>query len=679
MSVSEWMLIHMLRSKLIALPRLKKRLLTLALDVVIIWAALFTAFAIRLDAAQLVQYQTLLINMMWLTPVIVLPITICLGLYRAVMRYMNSQLALTLLQVGGLSITGIILATYLLDWNLPRSLAILFGLVLMTYLGVSRYAARYWLLGSTVRDILMTPFHTKNAGAYHHRGKPVAVYGAGDAGCQLVSALDRGWEYRPVLFIDDNPSLMEGQVYGRKVYPSAQLKQLVAQQIVDQVLLAMPSVGESRRRAIIKSLEPLNIPVLTMPGMSDLASGRLTVQDIKAVEVDDLLGRAQVAPNAQLLDRCIRHATVMVTGAGGSIGSELCRQIITLECQRLILFDHSEFNLYQISQDLQRIKSTLDLSLEIIAVLGSVNDPKRLLDVMSQYNVNTVYHAAAYKHVPMVEHNISQGIRNNVLGTLYTAQAAIVCNVTNFVLISTDKAVRPTNIMGATKRLAELVLQALGQLPLVELFDARLFNNTIVSENNTRFTMVRFGNVLGSSGSVIPKFREQIQAGGPITVTHPDIVRFFMTIPEAAQLVIQAGSMGAGGDVFLLDMGEPVKIVDLAKQMINLSGFSEKTAEQPNGDIAIEFVGLRPGEKLYEELLISDNAKTTAHPLIFKATETSIPWAELKQGIMQMTQVIDQHDYLAVRELLQQFVSGFTPDSVVVDWFGKTQLTEKAQ
>ncbi|MBO9493581.1 polysaccharide biosynthesis protein [Thalassotalea sp. G20_0] len=658
----------MIRKKLIALPRVQKRLISLTIDLLIVWVGLFSSFLIRLGLDGFFDYSELFVKLSILSPIIILPICIRLGLYRAVLRYLNSQLAVTLLRVGGLSVAGLIVTTYVLGWDVPRSLPFLFGLVFMLLLGLSRYTARYWLLGFSLPDILMSPFTASFHGSYHRRGKPVAVYGAGDAGCQLVSALDRGWEYRPVLFVDDNPTLEGRIVYGRKVYHSSQLSQLAEQKLFDQVLLALPSISDSKRKAIVQNLEQLHLPVMTMPAMADLASGRLQIQDIKEVEVADLLGREPVAPDEQLLHHCIKGLTVMVTGAGGSIGSELCRQIIRLDCQRLIIFDHSEFNLYQIEQELTRIKSSLSLHFELITVLGSVNDPNRLLDVMSGYQVNTVYHAAAYKHVPIVEHNISQGVRNNVLGTLYTAQAAMVCNVQNFVLISTDKAVRPTNVMGATKRLAEEVLQAFSTQINFDLLHPGMFRGAVSVINNTRFTMVRFGNVLGSSGSVIPKFREQIRSGGPVTVTHPEITRYFMTIPEAALLVIQAGSMGTGGDVFLLDMGEPVKIVDLARHMIRLSGYSEKNEENPEGDISIEFSGLRPGEKLYEELLIGNNVNKTDHPLIYKAVEESEPWGELKLAITEILAAVDKHDYQQVRATIGKHVSGFKPDSALVDW-----------
>jgi FlaA1/EpsC-like NDP-sugar epimerase len=396
----------------------------------------------------------------------------------------------------------------------------------------------------------------------------------------------------------------------------------------------------------------------------DLASGRVKVDDIQEVDIADLLGRDAVPAQEELLEHCIRGRSVMVTGAGGSIGSELCRQILSLRPTTLLLFEHGEFNLYNIMAELEQRIARESLPVRLLPILGSVRNQSKLLDVMTAWHVDTVYHAAAYKHVPMVEHNIAEGVLNNVMGTLYTAQAALRCGVANFVLISTDKAVRPTNVMGSTKRLAEMTLQALSREAAPMLFGEK---SNISQVNKTRFTMVRFGNVLGSSGSVIPLFHRQIKSGGPLTVTHPKITRYFMTIPEAAQLVIQAGSMGLGGDVFVLDMGEPVKIVELAEKMVYLSGLSVRSEKNPQGDIAIEFSGLRPGEKLYEELLIGDNVAKTQHPMIMSANEDHISWEELKVRLDQLLSAVDQDDYMRVRQLLRETVSGYTPDGEIVD------------
>ncbi|WP_373691044.1 polysaccharide biosynthesis protein [Endozoicomonas sp. ONNA2] len=660
----------MLRNRLISLSRTKKRLVSLVIDVLIIWLALFLSFVVRLGIEDFDNHRVLFFKLCLLCPVICLPINIRLGLYRAVLRFVGPQVTLTILRTTVLSVTGIIISAYVLGWSVPRSIPFLFGLILLFILGISRYGARYWLAGHKIKDILLTPFAITTQPDHIKRGKPVAIYGAGEAGCQLVSALDRGWEFRPVVFLDDDSAMVGRTVYGRKVHHSGKLPELVEKGFVDQVLLAMPSLSESRRKSILRDLEALNIPVMTMPGMDDLVSGRLKIQDIKEVEIGDLLGREPVQPDSQLLNRCIHGLNVMVTGAGGSIGSELCRQIARLECKSLVVFDHSEYNLYRIEQEIRQIKEHAGLSFDLVSVLGSVNDPRRLLDVISAYKIDTIYHAAAYKHVPIVEHNISQGVRNNIMGTLYAAQAAMVGKVANFVLISTDKAVRPTNVMGATKRFAEQVLQAFSKQDKVALMHPSMFGKQLHQpiENHTRFTMVRFGNVLGSSGSVIPLFREQIRSGGPVTVTHPDITRYFMTIPEAAQLVIQAGSMGAGGDVFLLDMSEPVKIADLARHMIRLSGFMEKNDDNPEGDIEIQYTGLRPGEKLYEELLIGDNVSETHHPLIYRAMEESSDWRTLTQGIERILLCIERHDYDKARSIMVDFVSGFKPDSILVDW-----------
>jgi FlaA1/EpsC-like NDP-sugar epimerase len=405
----------------------------------------------------------------------------------------------------------------------------------------------------------------------------------------------------------------------------------------------------------------------------DLASGRVKVDDIQEVDIADLLGRDAVPAQGDLLEHCIKDQSVLVTGAGGSIGSELCRQILSLQPTTLLLFEHSEFNLYSILSELEQRIAHESLSVRLLPILGSVRNQDKLLDVMKSWHVGTVYHAAAYKHVPMVEHNIAEGVLNNVIGTLSTAQAALQAGVANFVLISTDKAVRPTNVMGSTKRLAELTLQALSR----EVAPVMFGDKTNVSRvNKTRFTMVRFGNVLGSSGSVIPLFHKQIKSGGPLTVTHPKITRYFMTIPEAAQLVIQAGSMGQGGDVFVLDMGDPVKIVELAEKMIHLSGLSVRSEKNQHGDISIEFTGLRPGEKLYEELLIGDNVAATQHPMIMTANEDFLSWEVLKVWLSKLLSAVERDDYTQVRQLLREIVSGYTPEGEIVDWIYQQRRLE---
>jgi FlaA1/EpsC-like NDP-sugar epimerase len=468
----------------------------------------------------------------------------------------------------------------------------------------------------------------------------------------------------PVAFIDDDESIVNRVVSGLQVYESSRIEQLLDDTGAQEVLLAIPSVSRSRRKEILDSLGQYPVRVRSIPGFMDLAAGRVSVSDLQEVDIADLLGRDAVPPRQELFERCIKGKVVMVTGAGGSIGSELCRQILATSPSCLILFEHSEFNLYSIQTELESQIRLESLPIKLISILGTVRNQRRLHDLMRRWQVATIYHAAAYKHVPIVEHNVAEGVLNNVQGTLMLAQAAVQAGVANFVLISTDKAVRPTNVMGCSKRLAEMLLQALS----CEAEPQLLGENNQPSINQTRFTMVRFGNVLGSSGSVIPLFRQQIEAGGPVTVTHPDIIRYFMTIPEAAQLVIQAGSMGQGGDVFVLDMGEPVNILQLAEKMIRLSGLSVRSADNQLGDIAIEFTGLRPGEKLYEELLIGDNVTPTEHPMIMRANEEFLSWSTLGKELQLLFLALEADDYDQVREQLRTLVNGYAPESEIVDW-----------
>jgi FlaA1/EpsC-like NDP-sugar epimerase len=441
-----------------------------------------------------------------------------------------------------------------------------------------------------------------------------------------------------------------------------------------EILLALPATSRSRRREILSYLEGFPLHVRSVPNFTALASGHVKVSDIQEVDIADLLGRDAIPAQQELLAHCVTNRRVLVTGAGGSIGSELCRQILTLDPAVLIMFDHSEFNLYTISSELESRSLRYDSRTKVLPTLGTVRDQKKLYEVMSSWKVDTVYHAAAYKHVPIVEHNIAEGIRNNIIGTINTAQAALSAGVTNFVLISTDKAVRPTNVMGSTKRIAELVLQALSN-EVAPVFFGDIAKVSQV--NKTRFTMVRFGNVLGSSGSVIPLFHQQIRSGGPLTVTHPQITRYFMTIPEAAQLVIQAGSMGSGGNVYVLDMGEPVRIAELAEKMIHLSGLSVRSERNPQGDIEIEFTGLRPGEKLFEELLIGENVEGTEHPMIMCASEDFIPWEELKAKISELLGALEKNDYTQVRKVLRSTVTGYDPDGDIVDWVYMHSCSDK--
>jgi len=491
----------------------------------------------------------------------------------------------------------------------------------------------------------------------------VIIYGAGSGGAQLVTALTGGDDYLPVAIVDDKSEKHGRRIHGLTVHSPDRMEQLVLETGASRVLLAMPSSSRRRRRQVLRRLSEFPVRVQTMPDIKDIVSGKARVDDIKDVDVEDLLGRNPVPPNLKLLDQCIREKVVLVTGAGGSIGSELCRQILRLKPARLVLFELSEVALYTIERKVRRLALKKNIDCDIVALLGSVHHEHRVREVMNSFDVQTVYHAAAYKHVPIVEQNLFEGIHNNVFGTLYTARAAIDAGVESFVLISTDKAVNPTNVMGATKRLAELILQALN-----------------ASSESTKLSMVRFGNVLESSGSVVPLFKEQIKSGGPVTVTHRDIIRYFMTIPEAAQLVIQAGSMAEGGDVFVLDMGEPVKILDLAHRMINLMGMTVRDAEHPDGDIEIEFVGLRPAEKLFEELLIGSNVTGTEHPRILRADEDCLSMPTLIKLLDELKQASQDLDYEKARTTLLAAVKEYQPQNGIDDlvWLRKAASGDRS-
>jgi FlaA1/EpsC-like NDP-sugar epimerase len=521
------------------------------------------------------------------------------GLYRWMVRYVSAQTLLLIFRA--LLVSALVLGTAILvlKAELPRSTPLLYALIGTVLVAGSRFVAQRLLREREEGQRI-----------------PVLIYGAGSTGHQIGLALHQGNTYRPVAYVDDLPAMQNRTAYGLRVYPPRELPRLVQEYDVQQILLAIPSLSNSRRREILLALEPLSIKVRTVPRMQDIVAGQVSADEIQDVDPADLLGRDPVPPRPDLLGATITGKTVLVTGAGGSIGSELCRQIVGLHPACLILFEISEFALYAIESEL-RVTLGGD-GARLLPLLGSVQNEELLREIMQGFGVDTVFHAAAYKHVPLVEHNVIEGVRNNVFGTRAAARAAVAAGVTTFVLISTDKAVRPTNIMGASKRLAELVLQAMA------------------GEARTRFCMVRFGNVLGSSGSVVPLFRDQIRKGGPLTVTHPDIIRYFMTIPEAAQLVIQAAAMAEGGDVFLLDMGEPVRIAELAKRMIHLMGYHERTPQRPDGEIEIVYTGLRPGEKLYEELLVGDQALPTGHPRIMRAMEGSLAGPELDAALEQL-------------------------------------------
>ena len=658
---------------ILALPRPVKRLVVVAVDAALCVATVWLAYFLRLD-----EWIRLVGDPFWradwaagLSVLIAIPLFISHGFYRVIFRYAN------------LVAINMVIRAFVIYWffyaliitvigfeGIPRSVGVIQPLLLMVAVGLSRALAHFWL-GGAYQTILKRAALPK-----------VLIYGAGIAGRQLAAAMAKNQEMKVVGFLDDNRRLHGQVIDGLPVYDPSDLASIVTNNGISNVLLAAPSVSRARRNEILGQIRDAKVSVRTLPSVSDLAQGKVTVSDLRELDIEDLLGRETVAPDPTLMARHIAGKTVLVTGAGGSIGSELCRQITDVGPTVLLLAEQSEFALYTIHQELEKrlqlhetqlakeaseatetgdgayqIKKTIQTSnnkTTIIPLLASIQDADRMQEIMQTWRPETVYHAAAYKHVPLVEHNPAQGINNNVFGTLVTAQAAIDAGVLDFVLISTDKAVRPTNIMGATKRLAEMVLQALA------------LEQTAPSK--TRFSMVRFGNVLGSSGSVVPKFRQQIRDGEPITLTHDEVTRYFMTIPEAAQLVIQAGAMAQGGEVYVLDMGEPVRIIDLAKRMIALSGLTLKDDAHPDGDIEIQITGLRPGEKLYEELLIGDNPENTPHPRIIKAREATLAWPELNIKLELLKQSLNNRDASAIRDCLKDLVTGYVPETTIFDW-----------
>ncbi len=615
-------------------PRPTKRLITLLYDTLMIPLAIYCALALR-HGEPLISIPPQTITSILATTFITLGIFTRTGLYRAVIRYMASKAFSTMAM--GITLSALVLGTssFITQANLPRSSIIIYWFTAFLLLGGPRII---------IRNIVTQLNDTQK--------EAVIIYGAGNQGIALLNALSNSEQYRPIAFMDDNRKKQKSIIHNLKVHRPNELKQLSENNSITKVLLALGNTSISKRKQLIESLAEFNLEILTTPAVQDIISGKAKIEEVKEVDIEDLLGRDSVNPDHSLLSSNIKSKVVLVTGAGGSIGSELCRQIIKQQPTKLILFELNEFSLYSIEQELNNYCSnTKKCNVEIISILGSVQKQNRLETIFKTFKVQTVYHAAAYKHVPMVEHNVVEGVRNNVFGTWYCAEAAIKADVERFVLISTDKAVRPTNVMGASKRLAELVLQALSE-----------------RQSATLFCMVRFGNVLGSSGSVVPLFRKQIKSGGPITVTHPDIIRYFMTIPEASQLVIQAGAMGKGGDVFVLDMGEPVKIVNLAKKMIRLSGLTEKNDELPHGDIGIEFSGLRPGEKLYEELLIGDNVEGSEHPRIMTANEIHLTWPEMHNLLNRLDNTCHEFKVEDVISLLLEAPAAFKHESSNPDW-----------
>lgn len=637
----------------IHMPRVGKRALALTVDAALCAITVWLALCLRLE--EWVRLQPPHGVAIAASVALTLPLFVVHGLYAAVFRYTGWNAMLTLGRA--VAIYGVL---YMFAFTVvgmpgvPRTVGVIQPLLLFVAVGLSRVTVRLWL-GDLYRNLLKS-----------RRLPGVLIYGAGEAGRQLAGALMHSREQRLLGFLDDSRALQGHTLDGMPVHAPAELPGLIERHGVTDVLLAMPSAPRERRREVVDALRQYPLHVRTLPAVAELVKGRVSLSDVHELDIEDLLGRDAVQPDDTLMDRDIRGATVLVTGAGGSIGSELCRQIVRRAPRQLLLVESSEFALYAIHDELQRWLddegARLGLQVDLIPLLASVQIERRMGEIMATWRPQTVYHAAAYKHVPLVEHNVLEGVRNNVWGTWVCAKLAVAYKVRKFVLVSTDKAVRPTNVMGASKRLAEMVLQALAHLP----------------STGTCLTMVRFGNVLGSSGSVVPRFREQIARGGPITLTHPDVTRYFMTIPEAAQLVIQAGAMAQGGDVFLLDMGEPVRIMDLARRMVQLSGLRVRDQDNPRGDIEIQVTGLRPGEKLYEELLIDDQAQATPHARILRAREGYLPWLQLQPLLNDLKSAIDAGDAAQVRQSLQRLVTGYKPAGALADWVALADAEARA-
>ena len=656
--------INATKKSLLNLPRFIKRVIVMCLDALVCGFSVWLAFGLRID-----EWAYFQVSQWWVFVAAIgfsFPLFISFGLYRAIFRYMGSAALATMARVFIIytCLFFIVFAIIGVE-GVPRSIGVIQPILLFIGIGTSRYCIRVWLGG------------INNVQKSLHQVTPLAlIYGAGSAGRQLAAALSLNKEMLVKGFIDDDKYLQGNTINGVSVYGNTDIKNLVVRLEITDVLLAIPSANQIRRNEIIASLSGCGVRVRTLPGVLDMASGRVRISDLHDLDMNDLLGRKVVPPDVALLEKNIRNKAVLVTGAGGSIGSELCRQIIKFSPRSLVLIDNSEHALYQIYEELKKAvvlqensngeeapsgdsqsDSAKTLPIKLIPCLASVRDAELMLKIFVAHQPATVFHAAAYKHVPLVEQNPAEGIRNNVLGTLTCAQAALETGVSHFILISTDKAVRPTNVMGASKRVAELVLQAIAE-------------GAVIGGHATQFSMVRFGNVLGSSGSVAPLFSAQIKAGGPITLTHPEVTRYFMTIPEAAQLVIQSSAMAAGGDVFVLDMGQPVRIYDLAAKMVYLSGLMVKDELHPHGDIEIEVTGLRPGEKLFEELLIGDNPQPTDHPKIMKAHEEFLPWAELQIELEKLNLALQACDAQLIRSTLKKLVPGYQPNGDAVDWNG---------
>jgi FlaA1/EpsC-like NDP-sugar epimerase len=645
-------LINAFKLLLLKLTRPVKRSLVIFCDVIICGFSVWISFGLRLDRWEFFQ------DGLWLVFISAIglsfPLFIYFGLYRAIFRYVGSVAFTSLIQVFAIY-TSIFLCIFtLLGVNhVPRAIGAIQPILFFIGIGASRYFARHWLGGTnSIQKTL------------HRSRSHVLIYGAGLAGRELASVIAINKEMLVKGFIDDNPKLQGSMIDGILVYSNIGIQDLIHRFDITDVLLALPSVSQDRRSAIIATLNMLGVRVRTLPRLIDFTSGSVRISDLHDLDMNDLLGRAVVSPDVGLLEKNIRNQIVLVTGAGGSIGSELCRQIVKFSPKILILIDISEYSLYLIYEELKNVLIGLEEDaltssvddkaslfnrawpIRLFPYLASVRDENLMRKIFSDHRPATIFHAAAYKHVPLVEQNPTEGIRNNVFGTLTCAQVSLECGVNNFILVSTDKAVRPVSVMGASKRIAEMILQAMS--------DFSFKNNHL-----TKFSIVRFGNVLGSSGSVAPLFISQIAAGGPITLTHLEVTRYFMTTHEAAQLVIQAGAMAVGGDVFVLDMGEPVRIHDLAIKMVRLSGLLVRDQNHPHGDIEIKVTGLRPGEKLYEELLIGENPQQTAHPKIMKAHEDYLPWGNLQQELDKLKVALDAYDEKIVRKIINKLVHGY--------------------
>lgn len=628
------------RVTLLRLPRRLKRALSVGADIVACLATFVVAYVvIRMGLPDLPLTATAFV----VISVMVLPFSYFVGLYKSIIRFVSVDQFVVATKVSvfaALLLGGVVAAADGISDGLRVALFCIPALT--AWFAGSRFGARL-VLNKRVRS-----------------REPVIIYGAGQAGVRLAASLSSTSRFFPVAFVDDSPTVTSISIEGIDVYPPSRIQELISKSNAARVLIAIPSASRRAKKRIIDRLEPLAVRVQTIPDIGDIIAGNARVDDIRDVAVEDLLGRDAVPPRVELLEQENKGLVVLVTGAGGSIGSELCRSVLSLQPDTLLLFERSEIALYNIERSL-REEQPAESKTRIVALLGCIQDKERLIDVMTEFGVQTVYHAAAYKHVPIVEHNVIEGIRNNVFGTLSAAAAALECGVKTFVLVSTDKAVSPTNVMGASKRLAEIVLQRFAAV-----------------QEETTFCMVRFGNVLASSGSVVPLFRDQIRSGGPVTVTHPDITRYFMTIPEAAQLVVQAGALATGGDVFVLDMGEPVKIVDLASKMIHLMGLQVSSDTNPDGDIEIVFSGLRPAEKLYEELLIGSNVSGTSHPRILRASEASLEGHELDEVLAELRSAMESRNLKQIRQTLQAAVEGYRPTGGIEDHLYRESVSSSA-